>query len=110
MLGWANSETTKTHECCCYKMDRSDSYLLTRPSATPTPPLCRSGIPSSGDTVCFTGTGALLWNMGDDAQQKAELSLPSETSRGLRPGDRVGIVVDIAIGTAPLAFRSVSLS
>lgn len=58
-----------------------------------------SGVPSTGDTVCFTGTGALLWNMGQDPQEKAELSLPSDESRVLRPGDRVGIVVDISIGT-----------
>jgi len=58
-----------------------------------------SGIPSNGDTVCFSGTGALLWNMGEDEQHKAQLSVPSDESRALKAGDRVGIVVDISIGT-----------
>lgn len=56
-----------------------------------------SGIPSRG-SVCFTGTGALLWNMGEEGVESAEMSEPSDESRALRPGDRIGIVVDISVG------------
>jgi len=57
-----------------------------------------SGIPSA-DSVCYTGSGALLWNMGGESQMTADLSEAASPDRALRPGDRVGIVVDISVGT-----------
>ena len=56
-----------------------------------------SGIPS-GESVAFTGTGALFWNMAETEGENAELSAPSDADRALRPGDRVGVVVDISVG------------
>ena len=61
-----------------------------------------TGIPSKTDSVVFTGTGALLWNMGQEAegaQLSARLSAPSDEERAVRPGDRVGFVVDISVGS-----------
>lgn len=58
-----------------------------------------SGVPS-GDSVYFTGTGALLWNIaGEDSTVNAKKSAPSHAGRAVRPGDRIGIVVDISVGS-----------
>lgn len=57
-----------------------------------------SGI-ASGGSVCFTGTGALLWNMAESEADNTQLSAPSHADRAVHAGDRVGILVDISVGT-----------
>jgi hypothetical protein len=57
-----------------------------------------SGIPS-GESVCFTGTGALFWNMAETDAENAQLSEASASERAVHVGDRVGILVDIAVGS-----------
>lgn len=57
-----------------------------------------SGIPS-GESVCFTGTGALFWNMAETEAENAQLSEASASERAVHAGDRVGILVDIAVGS-----------
>ena len=57
-----------------------------------------SGIPS-GESICFTGTGALFWNMAETEAENAQLSEASASERAVHVGDRVGILVDIAVGS-----------
>jgi len=57
-----------------------------------------SGIPS-GTSVCYTGTGALFWNMAETEAENAQLSEASASERAVHVGDRVGILVDIAVGS-----------